>query len=322
MQPHEIGHAAAYEAYRTWIHNSSIYEPLSGDIERQREALTGLAVAEASRLLQYSSHPMDNYAYLAASEAAAHTASYIFYQSRDGEYRSRSQYRQSFDDPYAFDDALFSRTRSHSAHRSRSRHGSFSQPSGIDDPYAFDDGIFSRTRSHSAHRHRSRSRHGSFSQPSAIPLPGRAYSSSSAPMTSYAGQPGSYGSYSNHGGIPVSTPYPHGVPLPPGSSYGSMPMINPPYSGALDVASSYQGSSLGAVDYPRSRSSSFSYPQQGYPQQGYPQQGYGYSQQGYSQPAYSAYAPSYAGSASGMATAPPTTIIIHKSRKSKHRGSR
>lgn len=46
MQPHEIGHAAAYEAYRTWIHNSSIYEPLSGDIERQREALTGLAVAE------------------------------------------------------------------------------------------------------------------------------------------------------------------------------------------------------------------------------------------------------------------------------------
>jgi hypothetical protein len=50
MQPHEIGHAAAYEAYRTWIHNSSIYEPLSGDIERQREALTGLAVAEGPLL--------------------------------------------------------------------------------------------------------------------------------------------------------------------------------------------------------------------------------------------------------------------------------
>jgi hypothetical protein len=98
MQPNEIGHAAAYEAYRTWIHNSSMYEPLSGDIERQREALTGIAVAEgslfgsfisyfqiliidlASRLLQYSSRPMDNYARLAASEAAAHTASYIFYQ--------------------------------------------------------------------------------------------------------------------------------------------------------------------------------------------------------------------------------------------------
>lgn len=46
MLPAEIGHAAAYEAYRTWIHNSSIYEPLSGDIERQREGLIGLAIAE------------------------------------------------------------------------------------------------------------------------------------------------------------------------------------------------------------------------------------------------------------------------------------
>lgn len=46
MSPTEIGHAAAYEAYRTWIHNSSMYEPLSGDTERQREGLIGLAVAE------------------------------------------------------------------------------------------------------------------------------------------------------------------------------------------------------------------------------------------------------------------------------------
>lgn len=46
MLPSEMGHAAAYEAYRTWIHNSSMYEPLSGDIDRQREGLIGLAVAE------------------------------------------------------------------------------------------------------------------------------------------------------------------------------------------------------------------------------------------------------------------------------------
>lgn len=46
MQPTEIGHAAAYEAYRTWTQNSSMYEPLSGDVERQREGLIGLAVAE------------------------------------------------------------------------------------------------------------------------------------------------------------------------------------------------------------------------------------------------------------------------------------
>ena len=44
--------------------------------------LSILIIDLASRLLQYSSHPMDNYAYLAASEAAAHTASYIFYQVR------------------------------------------------------------------------------------------------------------------------------------------------------------------------------------------------------------------------------------------------
>ena len=54
MQPNELGHAAAYEAYRTWIHNSSMYEPLSGDIERQREGLTGLAVAEGLLFVVFS----------------------------------------------------------------------------------------------------------------------------------------------------------------------------------------------------------------------------------------------------------------------------
>jgi hypothetical protein len=46
MLPSDIGHAAAYEAYRTWLHNRSIYEPLSGDEHRQREGLIGLAIAE------------------------------------------------------------------------------------------------------------------------------------------------------------------------------------------------------------------------------------------------------------------------------------
>ena len=46
MLPTEIGHAAAYEAYHTWTRNSSIREPLSGDPERQREGLIGLAIAE------------------------------------------------------------------------------------------------------------------------------------------------------------------------------------------------------------------------------------------------------------------------------------
>lgn len=46
MSPSEVGHAAAYEAYRTWLHNTSLREPLSGDLDRQREGLAGLAVAE------------------------------------------------------------------------------------------------------------------------------------------------------------------------------------------------------------------------------------------------------------------------------------
>jgi hypothetical protein len=49
MLPNQIGHAAAYEAYRSWIHHrSTLYEPLSGDMDRQREGLIGLAVAEGT----------------------------------------------------------------------------------------------------------------------------------------------------------------------------------------------------------------------------------------------------------------------------------
>lgn len=45
--PVDIGSAAAYEAYRGWRHHHHImYSVLSGDIERERESLIGLAVAE------------------------------------------------------------------------------------------------------------------------------------------------------------------------------------------------------------------------------------------------------------------------------------
>lgn len=47
MPPNEIGAAAAYEVFRTWrYHYGIIAQPLSGDRERQREALIGLAVGE------------------------------------------------------------------------------------------------------------------------------------------------------------------------------------------------------------------------------------------------------------------------------------
>jgi len=111
MLPEELGHAAAYEAYRTWMHNSSIYEPLSGDVERQREGLIGLAIAEVTRLLAFSGRSRDSYSRIEASDAAAATASVIFAQSRgmdmmDGDYpRSRAgsfsgDYRGRSSSPY------------------------------------------------------------------------------------------------------------------------------------------------------------------------------------------------------------------------------
>lgn len=49
MLPTEIGYAAAYEAYRIYIHhNARLYESLYSRPERQREALVATAVAEGS----------------------------------------------------------------------------------------------------------------------------------------------------------------------------------------------------------------------------------------------------------------------------------
>lgn len=48
MSPKEIGYAAAYEAYRFWIHHKSIQKPLGGNSSKHKEALIGLAVAEGT----------------------------------------------------------------------------------------------------------------------------------------------------------------------------------------------------------------------------------------------------------------------------------
>ena len=108
MSPDEIGYAAAYEAYRTWIHNSSIYEPLGGDPERQREALIGLSAAEglsfgfivlgcladmsmivASRLMQSVGRDLDYYGRTTAVDAAASTASNLFDEVRSRDMAAR-----------------------------------------------------------------------------------------------------------------------------------------------------------------------------------------------------------------------------------------
>ncbi|KAG2072354.1 hypothetical protein BDR04DRAFT_1097010 [Suillus decipiens] len=83
LTPQEIGYASAYEAYRVWIHNSTLYEPLGAEIEHQREAFIGLAIAEALRMYMISC-PADARGCMPACEAAAATASHIFDENLSG----------------------------------------------------------------------------------------------------------------------------------------------------------------------------------------------------------------------------------------------
>jgi len=103
MEAEEIGHAAAYEAYRIWMHNPHMYQSFLSGCEQQREALVGLAVAEAVRILEYSGHGMDMYGRELVTECAAATASRIFYDTMDTNYYPVSHH-DSFN-PYLFDDS-------------------------------------------------------------------------------------------------------------------------------------------------------------------------------------------------------------------------
>ncbi|EJD03177.1 uncharacterized protein FOMMEDRAFT_168216 [Fomitiporia mediterranea MF3/22] len=82
MLPSDVGAAAAYEAWRNWKYHNGIYaQPLAGDRERQREALIGLAVSEATRLWQYTGRAADTYGRLEACESAGATADQILEQA-------------------------------------------------------------------------------------------------------------------------------------------------------------------------------------------------------------------------------------------------
>jgi len=220
MLPAEIGHAAAYEAYRTWIHNSSIYEPLSGDIERQREGLIGLAIAEATRLLQFGGRSRDHYSRMEASDAAAATASIIFHQSQsrafddmDGAYRSRSRA------------GSFSGYGGASAYAGGSPymgggHSPYTASSGYPmsspgDPYAFDNQVLYPSR-HGRHRSRSRSRSRRHSsshhhRPTVTILPGSSqYGTSPVPIPGAVVPASPYNAYGSYGsyGQPMNSPMP------------------------------------------------------------------------------------------------------------------
>ncbi|KAJ3904254.1 hypothetical protein F5879DRAFT_955986 [Lentinula edodes] len=188
LLPEELGHAAAYEAYRKFIHHSSMREPLSAEPERQREALIALAMAETTLLLQYTARGNDFYTRRSAAESAAATASQIFFWSRDH-------------DDY---DAEFYQGRGRS-------YGSYGNASSYGDPYAYDaDTMYSR-------RHpRSRSRHGSRSPVYPHPFIDDRSSVSSIPIIPNAG---SYGSSfdssfgSSYGGMPMNSSMSSTLPM-------------------------------------------------------------------------------------------------------------
>ncbi|KAI5889747.1 uncharacterized protein SCHCODRAFT_02635496 [Schizophyllum commune H4-8] len=196
LTPDELGYASAYEAYRVWIHNADIVQPISGDPERQREAMIGLAVAEAARALQYSGRVWDTYSRNRAADAAAATAAIIYDQVAD-----------DMEDEYEY-----------GGRRARSRRGSVAS---IGSSYADDYDPYQQDfRARPRRRHRSVSGvRRSYSQgpPLTPPIPyaGSPMPGGIPPMAGSASSTGSY-SPSPYQGQQYGTPY-------AGSAYGSTP---------------------------------------------------------------------------------------------------
>lgn len=298
MNPTEIGHAAAYEAYRTWNQNRSMYEPLGPDIERQREGLIGLAVAEASRLLSFGGRVMDPYARSTASDAAAYTASFIFYQRRqDDEF---SSYR--------------GRGRSHS--RAHSRYGDYERDYG--DRGQYDDLDYDHDRDYDYPRGRSmsRPRARSLSRP-------RSYAGSYSGYDGYEGTPYPSATMPLHhgpGAYPGMQPAPYAGSGYAGSAVGGMtpglyPGGYPPQQYAPGQVTYPGGSSVPLGPVPLGHASSGSSGYSGYSQPGYMAGPMGAMPMGTAMSQ---------GSMGGMpmGQAPPQTIVIHKSRRHKHRHHR
>ncbi|KAF9451294.1 hypothetical protein P691DRAFT_808281 [Macrolepiota fuliginosa MF-IS2] len=236
LSPPELGHAAAYQAYCMLNEGP----PRRGGSEHEREALIGLAVAEASRLMQQSRRNQNIDACTTASGAAARTASRIFAQTRgefDDERRSRPLYQQNH----------------------------YAEPDMSQD----DDDEWGHPRRVLPRRGRSlsRTRGPTFMDtPSMGPDATPGYRSIPGPPPPIDGM---YGGITNSATGPryPPTPYPSGAHSPAlypraATSNAVVPQI---YQ-APGSARSYPGNTA-LTPYTRSRSASFSYPQTTYPAQ-------------------------------------------------------
>ncbi|EJU04921.1 hypothetical protein DACRYDRAFT_20507 [Dacryopinax primogenitus] len=103
--PEIIGAAAAYEALRFWETNQSLRMPVMDDLEREEDAIMGLAVAEASKLWGYTGRLLNDRGRSAAAEEAAATVHRIFRRQNRGLLRYDTYNSLTGEHIHRYDDA-------------------------------------------------------------------------------------------------------------------------------------------------------------------------------------------------------------------------
>jgi len=133
LLPAELGAAAGYEAFRLWEHHNSVYRsPLMDDREREREALVGLAIGEATKLWSYCNRPRDKYGRRESSEIAAATAERLYRHKYERGLNSYEAYDTGSSRARGglgyYDDDELDYGRSHHHHRRRRSYGASGLP--------------------------------------------------------------------------------------------------------------------------------------------------------------------------------------------------
>ncbi|KAI0320278.1 hypothetical protein OF83DRAFT_1169484 [Amylostereum chailletii] len=231
--PAEIGHAAAYEAFRHFLHHIPVHDMMSEDHDRQRDILISLAIAEATRLWPETGRDDDRHGLQAVVEAAAATAGLIFSQHRDikdlGTDHHRARSRAMYADTYTYDDeALWRRRRGGSHSPARGAMSHYSPQSRVREPLIPPPNQHIKATSESP--------------PDVAPWN---HSSRSQYDSVYGKAPSAYGGPS----IPPVGGYPL---MEPGHAYGNSVTLNPtiPYSPSNGTYAGPPGAVAGAYGAP------------------------------------------------------------------------
>ncbi|KAL7281219.1 hypothetical protein ACG7TL_004527 [Trametes sanguinea] len=317
LLPADIGAAAAYEAYRTWKHNSFLYEPLSADRERQREGLIGMAIAETGSRSFESRMDLGGAAEVRAPITASrrraclprimciHAPAWylaflypwdiaqleLLYSGRPLDtYGLRNACEAAASAAYNLADRLFGWTSG--GIQSGGYASSYSGSAASNDAYAYEDPYRGR-----------RSRHNSFTAPGVVrssspyyggsPLPAAPMPIPGAAASTYGAYPGGPASYGATPGYAGSYAYGGASPNP----YGVTPYA-------------------GASAYPAATTA---YPTAGYGAPGYGAAGYGAA--GYGAAGYGTTAGGGVVLPDGQYAPPGSTVIVTKGRSRRHSSS-